>query len=115
VQAGCVEGILTAMGAHVQDVGLQEKATLALCNLGVNTVNKAAIVAADGINRIVDAMRAHPSHTGLQEESCRDLALYVLSDDDDNVSKSLAKADGVSRTHTHTLSEQPVISFSCPP
>lgn len=93
MQAGCIERILTAMGAHVDDTDLQEKASLALRNLSVNAANKVAIAAADGIQRIVDAMRAHSSHTDLQEELC--LALYVLSDNDDTVSTSLAKVDGV--------------------
>lgn len=88
--AGAVGPILLAMKTHPNEVGVQEQACRALCNLAV--YNDDTQQSCDGISVVLSAMKMHPNEADLLRSACQ--TLWSLSRSADN-SISIARLGGI--------------------
>jgi hypothetical protein len=72
--------LISAMAAHRQTLGLQQRACAALWALAFTAENQAKIADAGGTDLVIASMAAHPSAESLQQKACgalNNLALHA--------------------------------------
>ena len=88
-EAGGIDAVTEAMRMHPGEMIVQRNGCLALVNLAVTSVNRNMIGAADGVARVLVAMKMHQTPE-VQAAGCR--ALMNLATDNDQNSKAIAEA-----------------------
>jgi hypothetical protein len=88
-EAGGIDAVTEAMRMHPGEIIVQRNGCLALANLAVTSVNRNMIWAADGVARVLVALKVHQTPE-VQAAGCR--ALTNLATDNDRNSKAIAQA-----------------------